>query len=209
MLLCRSCLSANQSFNGLLAPKEKWSNLCRVLNCIHVFSLYSVCMHFMLYWRMFCISFVCCTVTNLVFWLQQTNKVYHGLRGSASPVLTATGFVNGRGQFSTPTESTLLDRSPKNLLLVITSATPTAVPNLVQIRPRGGFWANGWNITNFYLFIYLFIPFFHELTYRSDPPTDFYAWWSNDADVPFGGFVDIAPHFGGEIPPKPQFLGRE
>ena len=30
---------------------------------------------------------------------------YHGLRGSASPVLTATGFVNGRWQFSTPTES--------------------------------------------------------------------------------------------------------
>jgi len=29
------------------------------------------------------------------------------------------------------------------------------------------------------------------------------------ADVPFGGFVDIASHFGGEIPPKPQFLGRE
>ena len=36
---------------------------------------------------------------------------------------------------------------------------------------------------------------------------------SNDADsrkdVPFGGFVDIAPHFGGEISRKPQFLGRE
>ena len=34
---------------------------------------------------------------------------------------------------------------------------------------------------------------------------------SNDADsrkdVPFGGFVDIAPHFRGEIPRKPQFLG--
>jgi len=25
--------------------------------------------------------------------------LFHGLRGSASPVLTATGFVNGRGQF--------------------------------------------------------------------------------------------------------------
>jgi len=25
---------------------------------------------------------------------------YHGLRGSASPVLTVTGFVNGRWQFS-------------------------------------------------------------------------------------------------------------
>ena len=29
------------------------------------------------------------------------------------------------------------------------------------------------------------------------------------ADVPFGGIVDIAPHFGGQIPPKPQFWGRE
>ena len=29
------------------------------------------------------------------------------------------------------------------------------------------------------------------------------------ADVPFGDFVDIAPNFGGEIPPKPQFWGRE
>jgi len=25
------------------------------------------------------------------------------------------------------------------------------------------------------------------------------------ADVPFGGIVDIAPHFGAQIPPKPQF----
>jgi len=36
---------------------------------------------------------------------------------------------------------------------------------------------------------------------------------SNDADsrkdVPFEGFVDIAPHFGGEIPPKPNFLEHE
>ena len=37
---------------------------------------------------------------------------------------------------------------------------------------------------------------------------------SNDAhsrkDVPFGGFVDIAPHFGVEIPqPLPPFWGRE
>jgi len=29
------------------------------------------------------------------------------------------------------------------------------------------------------------------------------------ADVPFGFFVDIAPYFGGEIPQKPQFWGRE
>jgi len=36
---------------------------------------------------------------------------------------------------------------------------------------------------------------------------------SNNADsrkdVPFGGVVDIASHFGGKTPRKPQFLGRE
>ena len=80
----------------------------------------------------------------------------HGLRGSASPVLTATGFVNGRWQFSTPTESTPLDRSPKNLLLVITSVTPTAVPNLVK-SVHGGLldkWVK-YNENFIYLFIYL------------------------------------------------------
>ena len=34
---------------------------------------------------------------------------------------------------------------------------------------------------------------------------------SNDADsrkdVPFGGFIDIAPHFRGEIPENPNFWG--
>ena len=64
-------------------------------------------------------------------------QFYHGLRGSANPVLTATGFVNGRWQVSTPTESTPLDRSPEKLVQVIMSAASTAVTNLVQIRPRG------------------------------------------------------------------------
>jgi len=64
----------------------------------------------------------------------QTN-VNHGVRGSASSVLTATGFVNGKWQFSTPyTESTSHNRSPQNLSQVITSATHAAVPNMVNIR---------------------------------------------------------------------------
>jgi len=29
------------------------------------------------------------------------------------------------------------------------------------------------------------------------------------ADMPLWGFADIAPYFGGEIPPKPQFLRRK
>ena len=46
--------------------------------------------------------------------LRSVKSRHHGLCGIASPVLTATGFVNGIWQFSTPTESTPLDRSPKN-----------------------------------------------------------------------------------------------
>ena len=75
----------------------------------------------------------------------------------------------------------------------------------------GGFWANGWNITKFFLFIYLFIPFFHELTYRSDATTDFHAWWLKRRVLAqgcaFWGFVDIAPHFRGETPPKTPIFG--
>ena len=40
----------------------------------------------------------------------------------------------------------------------------------------------------------------------------FTLYGSNDADsrkdVPFGGFVDISPHFGVKYPQKPQFWGR-
>ena len=67
----------------------------------------------------------------------------HRLRGSASPVLTATAFVNGKGQFSTPQRIDTPQPITKNLSRVIKSATPTAVPNQVHIRPRGGFWAHG------------------------------------------------------------------
>ena len=51
------------------------------------------------------------------------------------------------------------------------SAAPTAVPNLVQIRTWGvlGKWVKYNN--------FLFISFIRELTYRSDPSTDFHAWW--------------------------------
>ena len=123
---------------------------------------------------------------------------YHGLRGSASPLLTATRFVNGRGQFSTPTESTPLDRSPKNLLLVITSATPTAVPHLVKIRPWG---LLGERVKyNEFLFFFIYT-FFGKSPTGQTRRRIFTLDGSNDADsrkdVLFGGFVDIAPHFTG------------
>jgi len=64
---------------------------------------------------------------------------HHGLRGRASPVLTATGFVYGRGQFLTPTESTPTDRSPKNLLslLVISVKKLNSLKHLVRTTVAG------------------------------------------------------------------------
>ena len=131
-----------------------------------------------------------------------------------SPVLTATGFFNGRGQILTPTESTLLDRSPKNLFLVITSVAPTAVPNLVQICPRGGASEQmGEILRKFYLFIYLFIYTFLGTHLQVRPVNGFSRLMAETTRTrsrmcqPFGGFVDIAAHFGGEIPQNPNFWG--
>ena len=119
----------------------------------------------------------------------------------------ATGFVNGRGQFLTPTESTPLDQSPKNWLLVVTSATPTSMPNLVQIRPWG---ASGRMDEIWQKIIYFFIPFL------GNSPTGQARWQiftldgSNDAnsckDVPFGVSRYCSPFWGCNTP-KIQFLG--
>ena len=54
------------------------------------------------------------------------------------------------------------------------SAIPAAVPNSVQIRPR--VFLGEWTKFFIYLFIYLYF-FSRKLTYRSDPSTDFHAWW--------------------------------
>ena len=99
--------------------------------------------------------------------------VYHRLRGSASPVLTATGFVNGRWQFSTPHRINTPWPITKKFGTGDCVGGPYGCAKFGANPSMGGFWANGWNITNFYLFI----PFFHQLTYRSDTTTDFHAWF--------------------------------
>ena len=55
------------------------------------------------------------------------------------------------------------------------------------------------------------MPFFQELTYRSDASTDFRAWWLKRRGLTQGcaflAFVDIPPHLGDKIPQK-TILGR-
>jgi len=84
------------------------------------------------------------------------------------------------------------------------------VQNLVEIRSWGASGQIGEISRKFFLFISLFL---------SNSPTGqtihyiFTLNGSNDADsrkgVPFLAFIDIAPHSGDQIAPKPQFLGRE
>ena len=132
--------------------------------------------------------------------------------GSASPVLTATGFVNGRWKFSTP--HTIQTPWPITKKFVASDyvGDPYGCAKFGANPSTRGFWTNGWNITKF-LFIYLFIPFFINSPTGQTRRRIFTLDGSNDADsrkdVPFGGFVDIASHSWGEIPQKPQFSGRE
>ena len=71
------------------------------------------------------------------------------------------------------------------------------------------FWANGCNISTF-LFAYWFIHFFCNSPKNQTGQRIFTLDGSNDEDsrkdVPFGGFIDIAPHFRGE---NPNFGVRE
>jgi len=62
----------------------------------------------------------------------------------------------GDGDFQPPIESTPLNRSSKTLSQVITSATPTALPNLVHICPWGASGRMGqYNLNYFYLYPFL------------------------------------------------------
>jgi len=136
---------------------------------------------------------------------------YHGLRDSASPVLTATGFVNGRWQFSTPHRINTPWPITKKFGTGDYVGSPYGCAKFGANPSMGGFWANGWNITKIF-FIYLYL-FFMNSPKGQTRRRIFTLDGTNDADsrkdVPFGSFVDIAPHFRGEIPRKPQFLGRE
>ena len=83
---------------------------------------------------------------------------YHGLRGSASPVLMATGFVNGRWQFSTPHRINTPWPITKKFGTCDYVGGPYSCAKFGANPSMRGFLANGWNITKFF-FIYLYLFF--------------------------------------------------
>jgi len=76
--------------------------------------------------------------------------MHHGLRGSASPVLMATGFVNRRWQFSTPHRIHTPWPITKKFGTGDYVGGPYGCDKFGANPLMGGFWANGWNITNFF-----------------------------------------------------------
>jgi len=79
----------------------------------------------------------------------------HRLRGSASPVLTATGFVNGKWQFSTP-QNRHPSTDHQKFVIGDYVGDPYSCAKLGAYPSTGGFWAHRWNITKI-IFIYTFL----------------------------------------------------
>ena len=69
--------------------------------------------------------------------------LYHRLRGSASPVLTATGFVNGKGQFLTPHRIDIPQPITKKFVTGDYVGDPYGCAKLGAYPSTGGFWAHG------------------------------------------------------------------
>ena len=79
-------------------------------------------------------------VTNI--W-KKTLKFNHRLRGSASPVLTATGFVNRKRQFSTPHGIDTPQPITNKFVTGDYVGDPYGCAKLGAYPSKGGFWAHG------------------------------------------------------------------
>jgi len=146
---------------------------------------------------------------NVCVNVNRLNWCDHGLRGSASPVLTATGFINGRWQFSTPHRIHTQRPITKKFVASDYVGDPYGCAKFGANPSTGGIWANGWNITKFFLFI----PFFYELTYRSDATRDFYTWWLKRRGFAqgcaFSGVsLTLLPILGVKYPQNPNFYAE-
>ena len=132
---------------------------------------------------------------------------HHGLRGSASPVLTATGFVNRRWQFSTLHRINTPWPITKKFVASDYFGDPYGCAKFGANPSMGGFWANRWNITNFF---YLYLFFIDSPTGQTRRRIFTLDGW-NDAysreDVPFGVSLTLFPIFGVKSPENPNFWG--
>ena len=79
-------------------------------------------------------------ITNYITHMQFNS---HRLRGSASPVLTAAGFVNGKGQYLTPHRIDTPQPITKKFVTGDYVGDPYGCAKLGAYPSTGGFWAHG------------------------------------------------------------------
>ena len=137
-------------------------------------------------------------------WTMLSYVFYHRLRGSASPVLTATGFVNGKGQFSTPHRIDTPQPITKKLRL---RRRPLWLCQIRCISVHGGLlgtWVK-YNHNYFYL-----CPFLRNSPTGQTRRRIFTHDGSNDAKMcPFLKIFLHCSQFRGSKTPKTPILGRE
>ena len=140
-------------------------------------------------------------------WIFAQITHHHGLRDSPSLVLTPTGFVNGRWQFSTPTESTPLNQStPKKFGTGDYVGGPNGCAKFGANPSMGGFmgkWVK-YNEISFYICL-----FFVNSPTGQTRRRMFTLDGSDDAQgcTFWGVSLILLPILGGEIFPKPPILG--
>ena len=121
-------------------------------------------------------------------------------------MLTATFNSYGDRQISTPYKINTPEPIDKKLGTVDYVREETSYTKFGTNPPTEGFWANGWNITKKYFYLYLF---FSGQTrgwiFTRDSSKDV----KSRKDVPFGGLNDVPLNFGGKTPEKLRFWGRE
>jgi len=112
----------------------------------------------------------------------------------------------GIGKFQPPTKSIPLNQSTKKFGTVNYVREGTHYAKFGTNPPTQGFWANGWNITN-YFYLYLFFSGTRTAQTRGwiftrDSSKDV----KSRKDVPFGGLNDVPLNFRGKLP-KTEIMG--
>jgi len=116
----------------------------------------------------------------------------------------------GNGKIRPPAESIPLNRSRKKLSRVIRSVTPIGFVEFSANPSTESFRRNGRRVGPNKNYYFLFISIYTFLVDTSRGQSRWRIFTLNDSrkGVPFENFIDIVPHFGGEIPPhKTIFFG--
>ena len=130
-------------------------------------------------------------------------------------VVKATSQSNGKGQILTPWGSETLERITMKVGIYNRVAGMPTHANPCGAATTWVVWANTWKNTCCGFLGIPFLNVFFALFFGSRPARKrgpiLTIYTSYDVfppkDVPFGGLVYTAPHFGGKIPKNPSFGG--